>query len=276
MSSGQRIIITRCIIIYILCFLLLRFIEYTTPSRLLSPPLFNLQLDITYWVYALLGIPEIIVHNPIGAVIFDFLLFLTGIFAIIFPLNRYFVISFTLLTIIYVLTFNAFATHHSHSMAGMMVILLPFWVADNEKCFLLWQGIRYYTCYIYSISFIWKTFIGSSFFNWEQGVGTFKSNLVDYLYHNPETLLSGFYRWCIREEWFLNIGNIFIVLLEGFMMIGFFTKKYDKILFWFPIIIHVTTYFFSDVLFFELLVLDFSLLNMNQFERMNARLKWNL
>jgi len=215
-----------------------------------------------------------IVYNQTGAVIFDFLLFLTGILAAFFPLRPYFIILFSLHAAIYVLTFNAFATHHSHSMAGMMIVLLPFWVVDNGKCFLLWQAIRYYTCYVYSISFIWKAFIGNSFFNWEQGVGTFKSNLVEYLYHNPETFLSGFYRWCIREDWFLNAGNILIVLLEASMIIGFFTKKWDKILFWFPVTIHVVTYFFSDVLFFELLVLDFSLLNMNQFERMNNRLKW--
>ena len=142
MSSGQRVIITRWVIIYILFFLLLHFIEYTTPSRLLSPPLFNFQLDITYWIYKLLHIPDFIVYNRAGAVLFDIFLFLTGILTAIFPLRLYFIIPFSLLTIVYVITFNSFAAHHSHSMAGIMIVLLPFWVADNSKSFLLWQGIR--------------------------------------------------------------------------------------------------------------------------------------
>jgi hypothetical protein len=266
MNNQQRIIITRIVVGYLLLFLILRFIEQVTPSRWLGPPLFNPQMDLTYWLFKLLNLPSLMVYNRMGAIVFDSLLFASGILSLIFPLRRKFIFSFSIFLFVYIVAFNGFGMHHGHALTGMMIVLFPFWAGDNYRFYLLWQSIRYYACYVYGLSFIWKIFPGNSFFNWQQGVGTFKLNLVEYMYHNPYSLLTGFYKWCIREDWILNAGNIFIVILEGLMIIGFFTKKWDKTLFWFPVIIHVVTYIFSDVLFFELLVLDFSLLSLEQIE----------
>jgi len=258
--------VTRIVIGYILFFLLLRFFEHGTSSRLNGPPLFIVQMDITYWAYRLSPIPGLIIYNKIGSIVFDCLLFSTGILSFLFPLRTRFIIPFSIFVFINTLTLNGFGMHHAHWMTGVMIVLFPFWVKDNSKFYLLWQGIRYYTCFVYGMAFIWKTWIGDSFFNWQQGIGSFKLNLVAYLYHNPDTLLSSFYRWCVREKWFLNSGNLVITLMEASMIIGFFTKKWDKLLFWLPIFIHLVTYFFSDVLFFELLVLDFSFLSVRQLD----------
>jgi hypothetical protein len=266
MTSKQRIILTRMVVGFILFFFLLRLIEHTTPSGLMKPPLFIVQMDITYWAYRLSHTADLILYNTYGAIAFDCLLIVTGCLSILFPLQTRWIIPFSLLVFVFVLTSNGFGMHHAHWMTGTMIVLFPFWVSNIEKFYLLWQGIRYYTCYVYGMAFIWKTFMGDSFFNWQQGIGSFKINLVEYLYHYPDTLLAGFYRWCLREDWFLNTGNLFIMLLEASMIIGFFTKKWDKLLFWIPVFIHLTTYFFSDVLFFELLVLDISFLSLKQID----------
>jgi hypothetical protein len=264
MNNSQRIILTRLVVGYMLIFLVLRLVENSTPSGLMSPPLFIVQMDISYWLYRLIHIGDFIIYNHAGAIGFDFLLFASGCLCFMFPLQIRWVILFSILVFIYILTLNGFGMHHAHAMTGMMIVLLPFWVIDNDKFYLLWQGIRYYTCFLYGMAFIWKTLIKDSFFNWQQGIGSFKLNLVTYLYHNPHGLIAAFFRWCIREEWFLNAGNLLLMLIEASMLIGFFTKKWDRLLFWFPVFIHLTTYFFSDVLFFELLVLDFSFLSIKQ------------
>ena len=271
MNTFQRTLKTRIVISYILFFLIVRFFEHVTPSGLLSPPLALVQMDVTYWGYQLAGISDLIVHNQAGAWLFDMLLFLTGFLSLIFPLNRPVIISFTIALFLYVISFNCFAMHHTHMLTGFMIILFPFWVSDIRKTFLLWQGIRYYTCLIYAMAFIWKVFITKSFFNLHQGIGIFKVNLADYLYHNPETFMSAFYRFCIRESWILNLGCIIIVLLEGLMIIGFFTKKLDKILIWVPVLIHAATYLFVDVFFGEMLVLNFAFLSLQQIDQIGKR-----
>jgi hypothetical protein len=273
MTTQQRIILTRLLIGYMLCFLFLRFFEHATPSGIMQPPLFNVQMDISYWAFRLSPLPMLIVYNPIGAIIFDALLLGFGIASFLFPLKTWLIISFSIFIFIFILTANGFGMHHAHWMTGIMIVLFPFWFKDNTRCKQLWEGIRYYTCFLYVMAFIWKTGIGNSFFNWQQGIGTFKLNLVTYLYQNPEGWLSGFFRWCIRESWFLNTGNVLIMIMEASMIIGFFTKRWDRILFWFPIIIHLATYLFSDVLFLELLILDVSFLNMNQLDRLSQYFK---
>ena len=282
MTKEQRIILTRMVVGLMLIFLFIRFFQHTTASGMGSPPLFTIGLDITYWIYKMSNIPTLVIQSPVGAGLFDMLLFCSGLLAFIFPLRRTFIISFSILVFIYGLSFNAYGMHHAHAFGGMMIVLIPFWFADHSSFYLLWQGVRYYTCYIYLASFIWKAFISHSAFYWQQGINTFRFNLVEYLYHNPTGLLPSIYRWCIRETWFLNAGNLLIVLLEATMLIGFFTKKWDRYLFWIPVFIHATTYFFSDVMFLEILVLDISLLSMQQIDFLGRkipllgfRMKWS-
>lgn len=266
MENKQRIVLARLVTGSILLFLLLRWSEQTTLSQLLSPPMSAVELDLTYWLYKLSGLPSLIVYNKTGAILFDSLLFLTGLLSFLFPLQRRWIIPFSILLFIYVLSVNAFAMHHLGQVSGFMVVLLPFWIADNFKFSLAAEGMRYFTCFIYFMAFIWKTFIGNSFYYLHQGAGSFKSNLIDYIWLNPHNLLTLAYKWTIRHEWLLDGGEKLIILLEGIMIIGFFTKKYDSILIWVPVIIHVATYFFADVFFIELLVLDLFFLSSRQLE----------
>jgi len=268
MNNSQRSFLTRVVVGYILAFLILRFLEQATPSRMESPPLGLVQLDVTYWIYKLSGLSQLILHHRAGSILFDMLLFAAGFLCFIFPLRRLTMVLFTALLFIYILSFNFAAMHHTHMLTGFMVILFPFWVRTNASLTLAWQGVRYYTCYIYTMAFLWKTIFQHSFFNGQQGIATFKLNLVEYLYHNPSTFMAGWYRLCIRHEWIVNAGWVFIILLEGLMMIGFFTRKMDKILICFPVIVHLATYFFADAFFIELLVLNISLLSQQQLDRL--------
>ena len=117
----------------------------------------------------------------------------------------------------------------------------------------MWEGMRYYICYIYVMSFIWKLWISNSFFYWNQGIGSVKLNLAEYIYHYPGTLMSSIFTFFIAHPYLLNMGNTFIFLLEGTMIIGFFTKRFDRILLLLPVVIHLCTYIFADVFFIEML-----------------------
>lgn len=267
MDNTQRKFLTRLLAGYALFFWLLHFTQYTTPSRLLAPPLFTLGLDITYWTFRLSGLMDLIVYNRTGAIVFDAALLTSGILTLIFPLRKW-VIVFSILLSLYAVAFSSLLMHHVHIMTGLFIVFIPFWFRDNETSDLLWQAVRYYTCYIYSMAFLWKTVLGDSFFSLHQGSLTFQSNLVEYMYHDPQSFFAGICRWCIRNPWLTDAGEKFVIGLEGLMIVGFFTKRYDRLLFWCPVFIHVSTYFFSDVLFLELLIVDFSLLSWRQLDAM--------
>jgi hypothetical protein len=109
-------------------------------------------------------------------------------------------------------------------------------------------------CYVYVSAFIWKLFIGKSLLFWNQGVNSAKYNLVEYIYHFPHSYLSAFYRWFIAHPDLLNAGFVGTTLLEGALVIGFYTKKWDRLLVLFIILIHFISYLFSDVFFAEFLI----------------------
>ncbi len=257
-EEKDRIVISRLVFIFIFCCLVFRFFLHATPSHLLQPPLFLSSLDITYWLYQFLRIPGFIIYNHAGAVLFDACLLIFCMLAIVFPLKKNFIIIFSFLFFIYAITYNTYIVHHAHPLTIMMLITVPFWFKKYNIWKLMWEGIRYYVCYIYVMSFVWKLWINDSFFYWNQGIGSVKMNLVEYLYHYPGTIMSSFLKFFIAHPYLLNIGNTFIFLLEGLMVVGFFTKKYDRLLMLLPIIIHVCTYIFADVFFIEMLILIFA------------------
>ena len=268
----QRVIITRLVFLFILSSLVFRFLINVTPSHFLQPSLFLVQFDLTYWLYYFSGLPAVIIQNRTGAVMFDVLLFISCIGSILFPLKRGFIVSFSILYLLYALGYYMYIVHHAHPLSVMMIITLPFWAGKKEHWKLLWEGMRYYICFIYTASFLWKTVLGSSFFSWNNGLTSAKYNLAEYLYHNPGTVMAAVLKYFISHPVYLNTGHFIIILLEGVMVTGFFTKRYDNYLMLFAVIIHVATYFFTDVFFIEWLVLIFAFFSDKQIDAIGKKI----
>ncbi len=257
----KRKLIGRLVFGYMLLFLCFRFILNATTSRLLGPPLKALNFDFTYWAFELLDMPGLFIYNQTGAILLDVLLFLFCILCILYPLRNIFAVLFGSLFLLYFLTYNTYIVHHTHQLTVFLLVSVPFFCRKHKRWNMLWEGMRYYICYLYVMSFVWKVFIGNSFFFWEQGVSSVKLNLIEYMYHFPSTTTT-IYSYLISHPYLLNSGHIMIVLLEGIMVIGFFTRKYDRLLMIIPIIIHVVTYFASDVFFIEMIVGVFTFLSL--------------
>src|SRR5450432_628830 len=101
MNSSQRTVLTRLLTGYTLLFFVLRFFEYVTPSRLQGPPLFTTGLDLTYWAYRLLHLQQFLMMNHSGAVTFDLGIVLFGGLVLLFPLQRKWIIGFSILIALY-------------------------------------------------------------------------------------------------------------------------------------------------------------------------------
>lgn len=265
--NQNRVIIGRCVFTFFLLAFLFRFFMDATPSGMMQPVLFRYNFDFTYWFFGLTGIFGIILDTKTGSLLFDVLLFSSCLLCIVYPLRFYFCIIFGFLFLVYSLTYNATIVHHSHPLALMTLASVPFFFKKNITWNFLWEGFRYYVCYSYFISFVWKAFIGKSLLFWNMGYISTKENLVEYLYYYPGTFMSFIYSFFLRHPALLNLGLILVFMLEGVMIIGFLTKKWDKLLLFIPIIIHLSTYFFSDVYFFEMLISVFAFLKSKDLEK---------
>lgn len=230
-----------------------RFFLQVTPSQLLQPPLAAFNFDFTYWIIHLSGISQVVLHNKTGAIFFDLFLFGSCLLCFFFPLKQWIALMFGSLFFVYALCFNMAIVHHAHPLTIMTLITVPFFAKKPATWKLLWEAMRYYVCFVYFASFCWKV-IGGSLFYSQMGVASLQSNLAEYLYHFPNTITGSVYQFFLQHAGLANLGLVLIFVLEGLMVIGFFTKKFDKYLLFIPVAVHLATYLFADVMFMEMLV----------------------
>lgn len=247
----------------VLLSLLYRWWAHSLMSQLAAPVLVYPYVDLTYWGLHLANIPQWISGYYVVAVLFDVLLFGTALGSFIFTQKRIFPIVFTLLYLVYFVSYNSFGAHHTHCMVGVLLIGIPFWFRTEKTFGLMWQGLRYFALWVYSSAFLWKLFRGS-LFNFEQGVAIFMNENATHIALNPDAWMNGVYAFFIAHPTLSFVANVGAVLMEGLFIIGFFTKKYDWVWIVLPIIFHTMTYLFVHVMFYELLILNLAFLPIAQ------------
>jgi len=247
----------------VLLSLMYRYSAHSLMSRLADPVFVFPYVDLTYWGLHLVNIPQWISSNRWAAVLFDVLLFGTAIGSFFFIKKRIFPILFGLLYAVYFVSYNSFGAHHTHCMVGILLISIPSWFKREQTFWLLWEGLRYFTLWIYSSAFLWKLFRGS-LFNYEQGVANFMNENATHLALNSDGWMSGIYTFFIAHPGLSFAVSTAAILMEGLFIIGFFTKKYDLLWFVLPIIFHTMTYLFIHVMFYELLILNLTFLKRYQ------------
>lgn len=237
--------------------------QHALPFQYLSPPLFGLGLEIPFRLFKYVALDKVLIYSTAGSIAFTIALFCMSILCFLFPHKHLFFVVFSIVFLLYFISYDMFTISHVHPLSALVWISLPFWAKKAESRWLLWEGMRYYACFIYAVSFLYKIMGGSLFF-WENGVNSVKWNVAEYLLQNPNSVTATILSFSIAHPFILNAGHLLVMVAEGLMVIGFFTKKFDKWLLWIPIMVHVSTYLYADVFFLEMLVLVFLFFNDKQ------------
>jgi hypothetical protein len=272
-ASLYRKLITKLVFVFILISIIFRYYNHALLHQLLEPTIFETGMDYTYWLYQILNIDDLIVRNYNIALLFDVALFTCCVINIFLTRQRLFIFIFSILYGIYFLSYNSFVAHHTGPMDGILLITFVFWFKQYKDFKLFWEALRYFTISMLVAAFVWKVFIMNSLFNYEQAEAIVKNNLALYLFQNPSTFFANIVYFFLNNKILLQIGYSFTIVLQGLMCIGYFTKKYDWLLFCFTIIFHVSTYFFVDVCFFELWVLNFTFMNEAAINKLQFKLE---
>lgn len=261
LGIAQRKWLARLVFGGVILSLIYRWWAHSLLSQLAEPVFIYPYVDLTYWAIHLMQIPQFIAGHYGLAVVFDLLLFLTAIGSFFFVQKRIFPIAFGLLYLIYFVSYNSFGIHHTHCMVGVLLISIPFWFKNDRTFTLLWEGLRYFTLWIYFSAFLWKLLRGS-LFNYEQGVANFMNENATHIALNPDGWLTPFYSFFIAHPGLAFLASTLAILMEGLFVIGFFTKKYDWSWLVLPIVFHTMTFLFIHVMFYELLILNLTFLSL--------------
>ncbi|MEO6000963.1 MAG: hypothetical protein ABIN89_29220 [Chitinophagaceae bacterium] len=262
-NTGQRNLLCRLVFAFIFFFLLYYQFSNTLVHQLQSPVLKFPYVDITYWIFHLLKIPELITRNYLISCCFDNLLFVSCLLSFFFPNRRGFIILFFLLYFIYFIIFNTYGTHHTHSKIGILLMPVPFMFRRPITFKYMWEAMRYFALFFYADAFLWKLF-RFTFLHADQGILILKRNFAAYLYYNSQTFLGGAYTWLLHNPYLIELIFYTGFIAEGFFLVGFFTRRYDRYLILISILMPVGFLFLSDAFFFEMLVLSFTFIRLRE------------
>ena len=256
-TSQERSLWARVVFGAFLIAWLYRWDSHVLLHQLQQPVLKYPYVDLTYWVAHYFYLPDFLVGNYAVALSVDLGILAAAIGAIVKPQMRVFPIVFSLLFAGYFLCFNTYGNGHTHCLVGFLLIGIPFWSNNKITQALLWEGLRYFTIFLYACAFLWKLKRGFMFSE-EHAIAILQQNNAAYLLQNPKTLLAEFLRYLLSHpllaHYLVNVG----ALIQGCFLLGFFTKKADKLLFVLPFLFHTTSYFLFDVVFWEIWVLQVS------------------
>lgn len=226
-----------------------------------QPVLYETGFDYTYWLFHATGIPKLITGNNAMAWTFDLLLLSSTLYCWI--TNGRHVRAVLVCAIcwsFYGLIFNSYSHNHNICVIGIMVLPYAFLAQKEKKFKLAWEGLRYFYLYIFADAFIQKALIKHGLFFFPDGAEFIKINQGLFMVRHPNSLFTQLYAWVISHPVLAYTGFLIMILLQGCMIIGFFTKKWDRWLFWIPILFHTVNFLFIDVFFYELLILNLTLL----------------
>lgn len=141
----------------------------------------------------------------------------------------------------------------SYTIFIVWLIFPAIFLANNEKMFaLLFDGARYFFLYFFLSAGLWKIRSGG-LFNPEQLSAILLDQHKEMLTNSPGYWLSGFYYWLILHinlSYSLYIGA---TLMELSFIVGFFTKRFDRILIVLYFIFLFADYFIMRIPYYETL-----------------------
>lgn len=271
--SSRRMIITRLVMIHCLLCLLLRAYAHTLPAQLSFPVITKAGYNITHMLYNVSGLGTLLTQNHLVSLLFSLLLFATVSLLIIVPRKTGLALAFCILLLLLVVTTNVYVTFNQHYLFLLWIATLPFCFRSDATFGLLWEGARYYACWVYGSTFILKL-INGAMWQWDYGLMTMKEQVAEYIFLNPDATLTACYTWLIQHGALLNIGQKLVFLAEGVFLLGFFTRKYDRLLIFSGIFIFISTTLFANVFFIEQLgILILVFLSPAQWDKIQNRFR---
>lgn len=219
--------------------------------QLYQSPFISVEADNSFWLVHALQIPYAILHYQSLGMLLDLLWLVIAGVLVMQKSNR---ILNSLLVIIlgnYFIFYNSIATHHEHTLIGLLMLSTLLLVKSVKNFVLLFVGLRYYVLFAFASAGLWKVFRGSLFIP-NQMSEILKRQHLDYLIHYPQSTFSNFITFLIEQP---SIANLFWYsgwIVELLFLVGFFTRRFDK-----PLGILFLAFFVLDYLLMNLCFIEF-------------------
>jgi len=238
-----------------------------------QPAFFYTRKDLITWLFMQTGIHQWLLNNRGGWILFDSLFYSMPLF---YLLTYKFAAKFSQTVAIIMLLINwcyvqCYTLYPSNSIEGHIAwLLFPIvFIPSNKKTFiLLFEGLRYFFLYFFVSAAVWKLAQGG-LFSEEQMSGILLYQHKELLTSSPGYWQSNFLLWLIQKPQLSYLLYLSATLLELSFIIGFFTKKYDRLLLVLFIIFLLMDHLIMRITYYEITPLALTLMFLRR-ERNNT------
>lgn len=243
-----RNFMARAIFAWLFLVLVYFFFTHTLVSQMQQPVLVYPGSDNTFWLFHLLHIPQYLLQHYWAALFFDVVLTTSCLVCIFVPGQR----LFTWITVIgtwilYVCYCTAAGKHYAQ--IGYLITPIAFLALRPQRFQFTWELVRYWVCFLYVSAGIYKIWYGGF------AAADNMSNIVAQTHADWLPLVQDGWRsqaaqWLIEHpasQWFYRL----VTVIDLALIVGFFTKKYDKWLVLGLIAFHVGNYLLLQISFVE-------------------------
>ncbi|CAN5684866.1 hypothetical protein BH11BAC3_BH11BAC3_17680 [soil metagenome] len=238
-------------IIFIWLFIILIYFFSTNSllSQLQQPVLISPQSDNSFWLLHILRLPQWILEHRGMALAFDIILTSSCIICIFVPDQR----IFTWITVIgtwllYVCYCTAAGKHYAQ--IGYLVVPISFLALKKEKFSLLWEGIRYWICFLYTCAGLYKLYYGGFAYSLNMSHILQQMN-AEWLFFNPTGIQATIIHYLADHQGISQWLYRMAAMIELSLIIGFFTNKFDRLLIIGLFVFHLGNFLLLHIPFVE-------------------------
>ena len=248
-SYYPRLIMARIIFAWLFLILLYFFINHSLLSQLQQPVLIYPDSDNSFWLLHILRIPQYLLRNYWAGLVFDTLLLGSCFFCIVIPRQRLFTwITVIGIWLLYICYCSAAGKHYAQ--IGYLLAPVPFLALKENKFSLLWDCFRYWVCFLYLSSGIYKIYYGG--FAYANNMSHILQQMnADWFIFKKEGVQADTINYLISHpglaQWFYRLTT----LIDLSLIIGFFNKRFDKWLLLGLLSFHAGNFFLLHISFVE-------------------------
>jgi len=244
---NRSVVVRGIFIVYLICFIF-KFHQAGFAFQFAKPLMMYPSINVTYWLFLLLKIPQFIVSNLWAAIASDLILVGSCIALIVYPKKYFLAILFTIFNWLNYMEF-CLVNVYQPSVIGPLIMSFPALFKSDFKFSLTFWAIRYWACFLYFEAGILK-FIKGSIFHHQHMVNSVKTSMPLYFVQTQEnTLRLSFKYFLIDNPGFAHLVFIAAAVLELCFLIGFFTRKFDWLLLGLFLVFHVANEFVMNMTF---------------------------
>lgn len=216
-------------------------VGYTSISQ---APYFNIGVDPLYWFFYGLHIPQNIIKYPVIATVLDFVTLGFLLISLIKFNEKWIRITFFLL-ILYYVTLTGYLGHRNYQ-SGFVWVLVPLMFKSEKNKMFAFEALRYWILFYYTSSAIFK-FFGDGVINTNHLGNILTQQFLPYFIEQNLGVRTLINSYLVNYKNMAQLLFFGAIIFELSTVIGFFTKKYDKLIGIFLIAFHLFNWLLMDI-----------------------------